>query len=177
MNAPEDKALVCLVVAISLAFAWVLWPFYGAILWGTVIAVVFAPLHRRLLRSVRQRNVAALATVVMILFLIILPLTLITASVVQQAYGVYESIKSGEINVSRYFDEVRDALPGMGIRSARPPRTQRPRGDAGEIICKYCQGRPVLRHSGYQYWRQRGGFDRQLISDDVLIVFLSARWE
>jgi predicted PurR-regulated permease PerM len=111
MNAVEHKALVWLVLAISLAFAWVLWPFYSAILWGTVIAVVFAPLHRRLLRSVRQRNVAALAAVVMILFLIILPLALITASVLQEAYGVYESINSGEINASRYFHEVRDAMP------------------------------------------------------------------
>jgi len=32
--------------------------------------------------------------------------------VLQEAYSVYESIKSGELNVSRYFDEVRAALPG-----------------------------------------------------------------
>src|SRR5262245_3142855 len=113
MNALEDKALIWLVIAISLAFAWILWPFYGAVLWGTVIAIVFAPLYRRLLGSVRQqRNVAALAAVVIILFLVILPLTLITASVLQEAFGVYESIKSGEINVVRYFHEVRAAMPG-----------------------------------------------------------------
>ena len=49
----EDKTFIWLVIAISLAFAWILWPFYGAILWGTVLAIVFAPLYRRLCRSMR----------------------------------------------------------------------------------------------------------------------------
>ena len=37
----EDKTFISLVIAISLAFAWILWPFYGAVLWGTVLAIVF----------------------------------------------------------------------------------------------------------------------------------------
>ena len=40
-----------LVGAVTLIFAWVLWPFSSAILWNTVLAVLFAPLHRRVLRS------------------------------------------------------------------------------------------------------------------------------
>ena len=60
----EDKAFLVLLVAVSLAFAWILWPFYGAMLWGAMIAILFAPVYRRLLRSMRQRRtLAALATV------------------------------------------------------------------------------------------------------------------
>ena len=44
----EDHTLIVLLVAVSVAFAWILWPFYGAILWATVLAIVFAPLYRRL---------------------------------------------------------------------------------------------------------------------------------
>ena len=73
----EDKTFLLLITAISLAFAWLLWPFYGAILWGTVLAIVFAPLYRRLCRSMRP-NLAALATVVIIVLIVILPSTLIT---------------------------------------------------------------------------------------------------
>ena len=47
----EEKSFLLLLAAVSLAFAWILWPFSGAILWGTVLAIVFAPLYRRLLRS------------------------------------------------------------------------------------------------------------------------------
>jgi predicted PurR-regulated permease PerM len=56
----EDSALLLLLIAVSLAFAWILWPFYGAILWAVVFATVFAPVHRRVLASMRQRpNLAA----------------------------------------------------------------------------------------------------------------------
>jgi hypothetical protein len=48
----EDSTLILLLIAVSLAFAWILWPFYGAILWAIVFATVFAPAHRRLLATI-----------------------------------------------------------------------------------------------------------------------------
>lgn len=112
MRTLEDKTFLLLIFAISLAFAWILWPFYGAVLWGAVLAIVFAPLYRRLSRSMRpQRNLAALTTVMIILVIVILPLTLITASLVQEASGVYEKFQSGELNLARNFQQVVDALP------------------------------------------------------------------
>lgn len=39
----EDSTLILLLIAVSLAFAWILWPFFGAILWAIVFATVFAP--------------------------------------------------------------------------------------------------------------------------------------
>ena len=30
----QHKTLLLLVIAVSAAFAWILWPFYGAILWA-----------------------------------------------------------------------------------------------------------------------------------------------
>src|SRR5262249_44349276 len=33
----EDRTFLLLTVAISLAFAWILWPFYGAVLWATIL--------------------------------------------------------------------------------------------------------------------------------------------
>ena len=47
----EDNALLLFVVVVSLAFAWILWPFYEAVLWATVLAIVFSPLYRRLSAS------------------------------------------------------------------------------------------------------------------------------
>jgi predicted PurR-regulated permease PerM len=86
LNTVQEKTSLLLVVAISLAFAWILWPFYGAILWATVLAIVFAPLYRRLSRSMWRHNLAAFATVVIIVVIVILPSTLITASLVQESY-------------------------------------------------------------------------------------------
>jgi predicted PurR-regulated permease PerM len=108
----EDKTFSWLIIAVSLAFAWILWPFYGAVLWATIVAILFAPVYRRLSRSMRQRRtLAALATVLIILVMVILPLTLIAASLAQEAYGVYERIQSGELNFGRYFQQAFGALP------------------------------------------------------------------
>ena len=104
MSATEDKALLWLVVAISLALAWILWPFYGAVLWGIVTAIIFAPLYRRLCAAFGQRrNLAALATVLIILVVVIFPLTLLIASMVQEAYGLYARIEAGEVMSASIF--------------------------------------------------------------------------
>ena len=74
MRTFEDRVFLALVIAVSLAFGWILWPFYGAILWGVVAAIVFAPLYRRLSQAMQQRHsLAAIATVMIIVTLVILP--------------------------------------------------------------------------------------------------------
>ncbi len=49
MRTSEKNAFLLFIVSVSVAFAWILLPFYGAILWGIALAIVFVPLHRRLL--------------------------------------------------------------------------------------------------------------------------------
>lgn len=108
----EDRVLLVLVVAVSLAFGWILWPFYGAILWGIVGAIVFAPLYRRLSRSMRERrSLAATAMVLLIVMIVILPLTLIGASLAQEASNVYGRVQSGELDIVRFFQQILGTLP------------------------------------------------------------------
>ena len=108
----EDNALLLLVVVVSLAFAWIVWPFYEAVLWAAVLAIVFSPLYRRLSSAMgQQHSLAALATVLIILTLVILPLTLIAASLVQEAANLYDRIQSGELDFGRFFQEFLNALP------------------------------------------------------------------
>jgi predicted PurR-regulated permease PerM len=108
----EDKTLLFLVIVVSLAFAWILLPFYGAVLWATVLAIVFDPLHRRLLRAMPgRRNLPALLALLIIVTLVILPLTLTAASIVEEVTTLHESIKSGQMNFGRFFQEFLNALP------------------------------------------------------------------
>ena len=104
MRTIEDNAFLLLIIAVSLAFFWILLPFYGAVLWGTVTAIIFVPLHRRLLKSMKQRrNLAAFLTVIIIIAIVILPMTLIGASLTQEALGFYEKVQSGELDLVRFF--------------------------------------------------------------------------
>ena len=108
----EDKTFLLLLIAVSLAFAWVIWPFYGAVFWGVILAILFMPLNRRLLRRMRQRRaIAAIITVAIILLIVIVPFILIGALLIQEGLSVYERVQSGELNLAAYFQRVFATLP------------------------------------------------------------------
>jgi predicted PurR-regulated permease PerM len=108
----EDHTLIVLLIAVSVAFAWILWPFYGAILWATVLAIVFAPLHRWLSGLMGgPGNLAALASLLIIVTMVILPLTLTAASLLQEATNLYETIEAGQTDFGQAIKQVIDALP------------------------------------------------------------------
>ena len=112
MRVLDDKAFLSLIIAVSLAFAWILLPFFGAVLWGTVTAILFAPLYRRLFESMGQRrNLAAFSTVMIIIAIVILPMTLIAAALTQEALGFYGKLQSGKLDLGRFFQQVHDVLP------------------------------------------------------------------
>ena len=111
-SALEDKTFLLLLLLVSLAFFWVLWPFYGAVFWGAVLAILFSGLFLRLLKRLApRRTLAALLTVLIILVLVILPVAVIGGLLVQEATGVYARVQSGELNFGRYFQQVYSALP------------------------------------------------------------------
>jgi len=108
----EDSSFLFLLVLVSLAFFWVLWPYYGAVFWGSVLAILFNALFLRLLRKMPQkRTLAALLTLSIILVLVILPVGLISALLTQEAASVYQRVQSGELSFGRYFQQIYDALP------------------------------------------------------------------
>lgn len=108
----QQKFFLLLLTIVTLGFGWILLPYSGAVFWGMVLAILFAPLYRRLLAATRQKpTVAALLTLLSIVVMVILPLSLITASLVQQAVGVYEMVGSGQINFGAYFQQVINVLP------------------------------------------------------------------
>lgn len=109
----ENRSLLLLLVAISLAFGWVLLPFYGTILWGSIIALLFVPSYRRLLLWLNGlRTPAALLTLLIALVIVILPFAMVTVSAAREAAWVYERIHSGEWMPTLYFEGVFAALPG-----------------------------------------------------------------
>lgn len=113
----EDRFFLLMLALVTLAFFWVLSPFYGAVFWGAVFAIVFSPLHLKLLgRFSNQRTVVAVLMLLLILLLVIFPLTVLSALLVQEATSVVQRLQSGELSFSRYFQLIFDALPGWVTR-------------------------------------------------------------
>jgi predicted PurR-regulated permease PerM len=108
----QQKVFLFLLAIVTIGFGWILLPYAGAVFWGIVLAILFIPLYRRLLRATGQKaNLAALLTLLSIVVMVIIPVALISASLVQQAVGVYDMIKSGHIDFGRYFSQIIGALP------------------------------------------------------------------
>lgn len=77
----ENKALLLMLVAVTLAMGWILRPFSGTLMWSAIIALLFAPVYRRLHHRLHGRhNLAALLTMAMVLLIVILPLLAVLAA-------------------------------------------------------------------------------------------------
>ena len=112
MASLEERSFGWLLVAVSAAFAIIVWPFFGAILWATVFAIVFAPVFRRLKRALRNRaGAAALATLTIVVAAVILPVIFVTASLIEEASGAVARLRSGDLSFASSLRHLVDGLP------------------------------------------------------------------
>jgi predicted PurR-regulated permease PerM len=101
-----------LLAGTALVLGWVLLPFYGAILWALIIAMLFSPVYRRLLPRLQgRRNLAATVVMLIVLVVCVLPFAVVTASLAREASVIYQHIDSGEWNPAQYLRSIFDALP------------------------------------------------------------------
>jgi len=108
----EQKVFLALLVVVSLAFGWILLPFYGAVFWAVILAIIFAPLQRYLYRRCSQRrNLTALITLLVSLLVAVLPVILIAGMLVQEGAILYKQIESGELDIGSWVVNFRELLP------------------------------------------------------------------
>lgn len=112
----QDRTFLLILCLVTVAFLAILWPYWEAVFWGVSLAILFAPLHRKLLvRMPKHPNLAALSTLLVCLVLVILPLTLLSVSLVQEATLLYDRLRSGKLNFGDYLQQVIAALPTWAI--------------------------------------------------------------
>jgi len=145
-QAPERRSmLVVLLALVTLALAAILVPFWGTILWSVIIALLFTPLYRWLLPRVGgRRTPAALLTLVVVLFIVILPFALLTLGLVSEAASLYTRIQSAELDPAVHLRRLFDGLPpwlsapmqalGLGDFDALQRRLSALLGQAGQAL-------------------------------------------
>ena len=108
----KDKSLAILLALVSIAFIWILLPFYGAVFWAVILGILFAPLQRRLqLKLGWQRNLISLLTLSICLLIAILPVIILSIFLVQEGTAVYRNIESGELDIAGYVAQFKRSLP------------------------------------------------------------------
>lgn len=108
----HQKFFYLLLFVVTLGLCWILSPFFGAVFWGVILAILFQPVQRALVaRMGKRRNLAALTTLALIILIVILPVVFVTATIVQEIGVAYQEIQSAQPNYSRYLSEAVHALP------------------------------------------------------------------
>jgi len=108
----QFKSLTVLLLLVTVAFIWILLPFYGAVFWAVILGILFAPMQRKLqLKFGWQRNLTALCTLGICLVIAILPVIILSVLLVQEGATVYNNIESGQLDIGAYLAQFKHSLP------------------------------------------------------------------
>lgn len=108
----ERRSFLMTLALVTIALAWVLIPFWGAIFWACVVAVIFYPLQQKLKSKWGDKpNRAALVTLLIALVIVVIPVLGISYSFVQEGVQFYQRVDSGKINPGKLFDDIQSAFP------------------------------------------------------------------
>ncbi len=97
MNARFPLRWIALLALLACAvyLCWqILQPFFPVLLWALVLAVVFAPVHRRICERIAKPAVAAALSTLLVIVTILGPVTFITVAVVNEARALAASLAS-----------------------------------------------------------------------------------
>jgi len=108
----QFKSLTVLLLLVTVAFIWILLPFYGAVFWAVILGILFAPMQRRLQQKFGwRRNLTALCTLGICLIIAILPVIILSVLLVQEGATVYNNIESGQLDIGAYLAQFKHSLP------------------------------------------------------------------
>lgn len=119
MNGQEQQVdrlqrgfLLLFLALVTLSFAWLIEPFFSAIVWSVVAAILFSPLYMKIMQIIPGRsNIAAFLTMLIIIAVFIIPAIFLGIALFRQASAVYENIRSGDIDFGRSFVTLFEKLP------------------------------------------------------------------
>jgi predicted PurR-regulated permease PerM len=108
----QKLSLLVAVIMATVAFVWLLLPYYGAVLWAVTLAILFNPLQRKLEQWLGgRRNLAAGFSVLACICIVVIPGSMILAALAQEAAALYHRISTQELDVGTLLARVKNALP------------------------------------------------------------------
>ena len=116
----ERGTFLLTLVAVSVAFALLLKPFFAPIFWACAIGVIFYPFQKRLLgKWPHRRNLVSLCTLILCVVLVVIPVLVVASSFVTEGVSLFQKVQSGELNLADYVDRIKQALPWLQTLAER----------------------------------------------------------
>ncbi len=106
----ERAFFVALLLAVSLAFFWLIRSFLQPIFWAVALGIVVYPLHTRLARRLHDRKgLAASISVAAVVIVVILPLIGLAAAVANEGAALYDRLQAGGID--SLYTQIQQRMP------------------------------------------------------------------
>ena len=87
-------------------------PFVSALALAAIIVTICHPLHERIAKKMpyQNRSLAAFATTMIVLVVIVIPLVLISSLVVREVVSFYQELNSGGLTIQSSIDQVENTI-------------------------------------------------------------------
>ncbi|MFH1291928.1 MAG: AI-2E family transporter [bacterium] len=85
-----------LLAFITIAFFYVIKPFLLPVFWAAVIASIFYPIHLKLARHLKMKNLSAMITLLFVFIIIVIPLTLLSSLLIKESLDLYAAIDNNK---------------------------------------------------------------------------------
>ncbi|HHQ5741342.1 TPA: AI-2E family transporter [Klebsiella pneumoniae] len=113
VNGLTKGFFILIVFIVTLAFFDVLSPYYSAILWAAILAVIFNPVKNKIRTRLGERNgLAALMTIVIICLIVFTPLAIILSSLAYELNLVYSKLQHNDTQFPTVVASLFAHLPG-----------------------------------------------------------------
>jgi predicted PurR-regulated permease PerM len=111
-NASESASFFIFIAGITIVFCLLFWDLYKAVLWAGVFALLFRPLFLYLSDKLgRRNNLAAAATSLIVLFVVIVPAVAIGIAIGKEATAYSEEFRNAADGSSTLFSRLADLIP------------------------------------------------------------------
>lgn len=103
-----------LLLLVTLAFLWLIGPFFKPIFWAVVLGTLFYPTFQWWERRLGGRSVlASLVTIATIVLIVIVPLLLVGLLVAAEASSVYQRLAADPVTVPMSASDLRELIPAV----------------------------------------------------------------
>lgn len=114
----EVVSFALLVAFATAGFIWVLSPYYGAVLWAMILAILFRPLYLWLLaRLGGRKNTASALCLLAAVLIVVVPGTVVVQSVIEQANLLLGQPRTLEFSIAAEIRNLWARLPDFMIRA------------------------------------------------------------
>lgn len=114
----QGVSFVTMLVIVTAAFVWLMLPFYGAVLWAVILAILFNPLQRRLVQRMGGRkNLAAAISTFACICIVLIPGSMVLAALTREANSLYTRVSDPDFDAVSIFERIHAGMPSFLVEA------------------------------------------------------------